>query len=86
MNAARGEVRIRLAGEERTLCLTLGALAAIEAGLGVEGFAALGERMRRLSAGDLATVLEAVAPGVDLGAVGPREAAEAVAAVFAASA
>jgi hypothetical protein len=85
INAARGEVSVRLAGAERTLCLTLGALAAIEAALGVEGVAALGERLRRMSAGDLAAVLRALAPEVDAAAVSPREAAEAVAAVFAAS-
>jgi hypothetical protein len=85
-NAARGEVAVRLAGAERTLCLTLGALAAMEAGLGVAGTAALAERLRRLSAGDLRVVLQALAPEIDADAVSPREAAEAVAAVFAASA
>ena len=85
-NAARGEVRVRLAGAERTLCLTLGALAAMEAALGVQGAAALSERLRRLSAGDLRLVLRALAPELDADAATPREAAEAVAAVFAASA
>ena len=85
-NPARGEVSVRLAGEAHTLCLTLGAVAAIEAELGVEGLAALAERLRRLSAGDLRIVLRALAPKVDADAATPREAAEAVAAVFAASA
>lgn len=85
-NGMRGEVTVRLAGAERTLCLTLGALAGMEAALGVAGTAALAERLRRLSAGDLRLVLRALAPEVDADAVSPREAAEAVAAVFAASA
>lgn len=85
MNAARGEVRVRLGGEERTLCLTLGALAGMEAALGVAGVGALAERLRRLSAGDLRLVLRALAPELDADAVRPREAAEAVAAVFAAA-
>lgn len=84
-----------LAGAERRLCLTLGALAEIETGLGVSGIAALAERMRRLSAGDLLIVLAALLRGGgeagladELGqaAVDPREAAEAVARAFAAAA
>jgi len=93
-NGARGEVVATLAGEERRLCLTLGALAEIETGLGVSGIAALGARMRILSARDLMIVLAALLRGGgedgladDLGraAVDPREAAEAVARAFAAA-
>ena len=80
-----------LGGTRRRLCLTLGALAEIETGLGLDGLEALGERMRRLSARDLTVVLaallrgggeedaEALARSVD-----PKEGAEAVAAAFAA--
>lgn len=84
-----------LAGAERRLCLTLGALAEIETGLGVTGIAALGERMRVLSAGDLVIVLaallrgggeEGLADDLDRAAVDPRAAAEAVARAFAAAA
>jgi hypothetical protein len=91
-NRARGEVTATLAGAERLLCLTLGGLAEIESGLGVSGIAALGERMRVLSAGDLMIVLAALLRGGgedgladDLGraAVDPRDAAEAVARTFA---
>lgn len=94
-NGARGEVAATLAGVERRLCLTLGALAEIETGLGVSGIAALGERMRVLSARDLIVVLAALLRGGgedalanDLGraAVDPRAAAEAVARAFAAAA
>lgn len=63
MNAVRGEVRVELAGQPRKLCLTLGALAQMEAGLGVSGMAALSERMAVMSAGDLMVVLEALLRG-----------------------
>jgi len=94
-NGARGEVTATLAGAERRLCLTLGALAEIETGLGVSGIAALGERMRVLSAGDLLVVLaallrgggeDALADGLGRVGVDPREAAEAVARALAAAA
>ena len=94
-NGARGEVVAKLAGAERRLCLTLGALAEIETGLGLEGLSDLAERMRALSARDLMTVLAALLRGGgergladDLGRAGvdPREAAEAVAKAFAAAA
>lgn len=95
MNGVRGEARVRLAGEERTLCLTLGALAEIETGLGIEGLAALAERMRTLSARDLMVVLAALlrgggemalAAGLADAAIDPREAAQAVAWAFTAAA
>ena len=91
MNGARGEVIVRLAGAERRLCLTLGALAEIETGLGVEGLAAVAERMRALSATDLMTVLAALLrggreDGALAARVEPREAARAVARAFTAAA
>jgi len=94
-NGARGEVVAVLAGAERRLCLTLGALAEIEAGLGLEGLSGLAERMRALSARDLTVVLAALLRGggervladeLDRAAIDPREAAEAVAKAFAAAA
>jgi hypothetical protein len=95
MNGARGEARVRLAGEERTLCLTLGALAEIETALGVTGLGGLAERMRALSARDLSAVLAALlrgggetalAGGLADAAIDPRAAAEAVAKAFSAAA
>ncbi len=83
-----------LAGEERRLCLTLGALAEIETALGVSGVAGLAERMRALSARDLMAVLaallrgggeEALAGQLDRAAIDPVEAAEAVALAFVAA-
>lgn len=94
-NGVRGEVVVFLAGAERRLCLTLGALAEIETGLGLEGLSGLAERMRALSARDLTVVLAALLRGggergldeeLDRADVAPREAAEAVAKAFAAAA
>ena len=94
-NGARGEVIALLAGSERRLCLTLGALAEIATGLGLEGLGGLAERMRTLSARVRVLVLGALLRGGGEGAladelerapVDPREAAEAVAKAFAAAA
>lgn len=93
-NGVRGEVSVMMAGLERRLCLTLGALAEIETALGCEGLGALAERMRSMSARDLQTVLGALLRGggeAELAArlsgapIDPREAAEAVAKTFAAA-
>jgi hypothetical protein len=94
VNGVRGEAVAMLAGEERRLCLTLGALAEIETALGVSGVAGLAERMRALSARDLMAVLaallrgggeEALAGQLDRAAIDPVEAAEAVALAFVAA-
>lgn len=89
-NRARGEVVCTLGGQPRRLCLTLGALAELETAFGVDGWQGLAERLRRLSAKDLAVVLAALLRGggeadVDVSAVDFREAAEAVAAAFGAA-
>ena len=77
------------------MCLTLGALAEIETALGTRGFAELAERMRSLSARDLVAVLAALLRGggepetaqtLSRSAIDPKEAAEAVARAFSASA
>ena len=91
MNGARGEAAVMLGGGQRRVCLTLGALAEIETGLGVDGMAAVAERMKTLSARDLMIVLAAVLRGggevePEVAAVDPREAAQAVAKAFAAAA
>lgn len=94
-NGARGEVVAVMAGADRRLCLTLGALAEIETGLGLEGLSGLAGRMRSLSARDLTVVLAALLRGggerelageLERASVAPREAAEAVAKAFAAAA
>jgi len=91
MNGVRGETSVRLAGAERRLCLTLGALAEIETALGADGLAGLSDRMRALSARDLMAVLAALlrgggetalASGLAEASIDPGEAAEAVARAF----
>lgn len=60
-NRRRGEVELALGARRFTLCLTLGALAELEAAFGVADLAALGQRFSsgRLSAGDLIRILAA---------------------------
>ena len=60
-NPHRGEVAIVVDGEERTACLTLGALAELEARLGGGDLVGLGERFAagRVSARDLTAILGA---------------------------
>ncbi len=93
-NAARGEVLAELAGAPRRLCLTLGALAEIEAALGATGPEALSARMRALSASDLMAVLAALLRGggdhsladeLAISGVQPKAAADAVAQAFVAA-
>ena len=61
INTKRGEISARLGGADRRLCLTLGALAQLEADFGVEDLQALASRFAdgRLSASDLVTLLHA---------------------------
>ncbi len=93
-NGARGEVIALLAGAERRLCLTLGALAELETAFGVTGWEALSERIRALSPSDLLSVLAALLRGggeretaaaLETLPVDFREAADAVAKAFAAA-
>ncbi|MEE2922333.1 MAG: GTA-gp10 family protein [Pseudomonadota bacterium] len=63
MNAARGETELMIGGEARRLCLTLGALAEIEAAFGCTRISELEARMRALSAADLMLVLAALLRG-----------------------
>jgi hypothetical protein len=95
VNRARGEAVVVIDGTPRRLCLTLGALAEIEAGLGLATPADLPQRLRRLSAEDLLGVLAALLRGggenLDVAALRasdltPRVAAEAIGAAFEAGA
>lgn len=63
MNAARGEVALEFDGASRRLCLTLGALAEIEAAFGCTRMSELEARMRALSARDLVVVVGALLRG-----------------------
>lgn len=66
VNRHRGEISAKLDGREWTLCLTLGALAELEASFGTEDLAALLKRFSTgpLSAGD---ILKIVAAGLQGG-------------------
>lgn len=91
MIGARGEVGIVIDGVERRLCLTLGALAELEAAFGCTRMSELVARMKALSAGDMLVVLAALLRGggeaemaAELGAadVSPGVAAGAIAEAF----
>jgi hypothetical protein len=60
-NPHRGEVAARIGGRDMTLCLTLGALAELEARLGGGDLVGLGARFAegRISARDLTAILGA---------------------------
>ena len=90
-NRVRGEVLLAVDGEERRLCVTLGALAELEAAFDVGSFTELGERLATLTASDLLIVLAALLGGggggvttAELAAarIDPRAAAQAVAEAF----
>jgi len=91
VNRARGEVLLEIDGRPRRLCVTLGALAELEAAFDVVSLNELGERLAQLTASDLITVLSALAAGggeaVSVGElassrIDPKAAAEAVAEAF----
>lgn len=63
INKARGEAAIEIGGATHRLCLTLGALAEIEAALGAESLAELERKLKVLTARDFATVLCALLRG-----------------------
>lgn len=60
-NARRGEISARLDGKDWRLCLTLGALAQLEAAFCVGDLVALGDRFAsgRLSANDMIAIIAA---------------------------
>lgn len=66
-NPRRGEITAVIGGASRTLCLTLGALAELEAAFGVEDLQALGRRFGegRLATRDLLALLAAGLRGGD---------------------
>lgn len=90
-NKARGEVLLAIDGRPHRLCVTLGALAELEAAFDVDSFSELGERLARLTAADLIHVLAALTAGggaplssaeLSAASIDPKAAAEAVAAAF----
>jgi len=92
VNKARGEVLLEIDGRPRRLCVTLGALAELEAAFDAASLAELGERLVQLTASDLITVLAALTAGggaamstAELAGarIDPKAAAQAVAEAFA---
>jgi hypothetical protein len=90
-NRARGEVLFEIDGRATRLCVTLGALAELEAAFDVTSLSELGERLAHLTASDLVLVLAALTAGggeamstaqLAAAAIDPRAAAEAVADAF----
>ncbi|NWG54861.1 MAG: gene transfer agent family protein [Hydrogenophilaceae bacterium] len=91
VNKARGETLLEIDGRAHRLCLTLGALAELEAAFDAHGFADLAEKLARLSASDMLVVLAALTAGggeaktsaeLAQARIDPRAAAHAVAAAF----
>lgn len=63
MNRARGEAGLEAGGRQYRLLLTLGALAEIEDGLGLDDLSQAGARLARMRAADLAIVAAALLRG-----------------------
>ena len=91
INRIRGEVPLMIEGAPHKLCLTLGALAEIEAGLGLADLSALEARLARPRMQDILVILTALLRGgghdIDMTAVKARrldlkEAGRAIAAAF----
>ncbi|MBL8538040.1 MAG: gene transfer agent family protein [Hyphomonadaceae bacterium] len=89
-NKARGEVVLEVDDAPLRLCLTLGALAELEAAFDVVSLSELAERLGKLSAADMLVVLAALTSGgqaksvAELAAskIDPKAAARAVAEAF----
>ncbi len=90
-NRARGEVLLEIDGRDARLCLTLGALAELEAAFDVVSLSELAERLAHLNAADIALVVTALAKGggaalsaaeICAERIDPRAAASAVAEAF----
>lgn len=60
VNRARGEVSVCLGGRDVRMCVTLKALAELEAHFDVAGFEALSARLAQMGAKDLWAVLKAL--------------------------
>jgi len=91
INRARGEVALLIDGAPRRLCLTLGALAEIEAVLDVGDTDELASRLKHMVARDVIGVLAALLRGggepmadadVAMARIDPSDAASAIARAF----
>jgi hypothetical protein len=92
VNPQRGETVLEAGGERYTLCLTLGALAEIEALTGAQDLAGIGPKLATLNANGmldlLSILLRAGGNRIDARtlAITPAEAARAIARTFEAAA
>lgn len=86
VNKARGEVTLEIDGRPQRLCVTLGALAELEAAFDAASLGELGERLAQLTASDLITVLAALSgtstAELARANIDPKAAAQAVAEAF----
>jgi hypothetical protein len=89
LNRARGEAVLHVDGRPLILCLTLGALARLEAAFNVESLPDLEARLRSLSGQDILVVISALLSGETLSPpelaqrrIDPGEAARAIAQAF----
>lgn len=89
VNRTRGEVALEIDGIPRTLCVTLGALAEMEAAFDVGSLSELGERLAALTPSDLITLIAALLQGASMTAaeiaaarIDAKDAALAVAQAF----
>ncbi|GIU67615.1 GTA-gp10 family protein [Candidatus Phycosocius spiralis] len=88
-NCARGEAVMQADGRPLKLCLTLGALARLEAAFSVETLPDLEARLRNLSGQDILVVISALLSGESLSPsdlaqcrIDPEEAVRAIAQAF----
>lgn len=63
INEARGETIIHIDNKPQKLCLTLGALAKIEAAFALKSFADFDEKLQKLSANDVLILLAILLDG-----------------------
>lgn len=85
-NTTRGEVLLEIDGRPQRLCVTLGALAELEAAFDAASLSDLGERLGQLTASDLILVIAALsgtsAAELARAEIDPQAAAHAVAEAF----
>lgn len=62
-STVRPEMKVEIGGKEYALQMTFGALGRLEVGLGVEGFAAMQERLQKVRFQDMPIVMKAILEG-----------------------
>lgn len=94
VNHIRGEIELFINGKAHILCLTLGALAEIEAGFNLDDSSQLSERLKKITAKDILMLLAALLTGggnpvstqqLRISPLDPEVVAKAIACAFSAS-